>query len=275
MLDVEAALAKAKRLPGSLPETAANAIARAAQVEVIDVAAVLADAQAAGTSPSRWSGSSPGWWPWTSPPRPATCTSATSQDIIDTGLVLQLGDAVPLVVRDVAPGCSGAADHAGDTPTPMAGRTWLQQATPVTFGLKAAGWLDALARTADGIEAALASARVLQFGGASGTLASLGAMASTSRSWLGAIRPAGARHSVARASRPAPPPWRARSAWRRERSARSRATSLCSARPRFRKLSNRRPTPAARRPCPTSEIPSGRLACWQWRCARPVWWRPC
>ena len=57
----------------------------------------------------------------------------------------------------------------------MPGRTWLQQATPVTFGLKAAGWLDALTRTTDTLETALRAALVLQFGGASGTLASLGA----------------------------------------------------------------------------------------------------
>jgi 3-carboxy-cis,cis-muconate cycloisomerase len=56
----------------------------------------------------------------------------------------------------------------------MAGRTWLQQATPITFGLKAAGWVDALDRTAKGVRAALDAATVLQFGGASGTLAALG-----------------------------------------------------------------------------------------------------
>jgi 3-carboxy-cis,cis-muconate cycloisomerase len=69
----------------------------------------------------------------------------------------------------------------------MPGRTWLQQATPVTFGLKAAGWLDALVRTADGLETALASALVLQFGGASGTLASLGADGLNVSSRLGAL----------------------------------------------------------------------------------------
>ena len=57
----------------------------------------------------------------------------------------------------------------------MAGRTWLQQAgTPVTFGLKAAGWADALDRGRRRLRMALDDALVLQFGGASGTLASLG-----------------------------------------------------------------------------------------------------
>jgi 3-carboxy-cis,cis-muconate cycloisomerase len=56
----------------------------------------------------------------------------------------------------------------------MAGRTWLQQATPTTFGLKAAGWVDALDRQHAAVTAALNTAAVLQFGGASGTLAALG-----------------------------------------------------------------------------------------------------
>ena len=72
---------------------------------------------------------------------------ATSQDIIDTGLVLQLREAVPALVRDLRRAATAAAGHAQrHASTPMAGRTWLQQATPITFGLKAAGWLDALAR---------------------------------------------------------------------------------------------------------------------------------
>jgi len=58
--------------------------------------------------------------------------------------------------------------------TPMAGRTWLQQSTPITFGVKAAGWLDALSRRRIALADALEQTRVLQFGGASGTLASLG-----------------------------------------------------------------------------------------------------
>jgi 3-carboxy-cis,cis-muconate cycloisomerase len=56
----------------------------------------------------------------------------------------------------------------------MAGRTWLQQATPITFGLKAAGWLDALERSARRLRSRADEALVLQFGGASGTLAALG-----------------------------------------------------------------------------------------------------
>jgi 3-carboxy-cis,cis-muconate cycloisomerase len=57
----------------------------------------------------------------------------------------------------------------------MAGRTWLQHATPITFGLKCAGWLDGTLRARARLRDAVADASVLQFGGASGTLAALGA----------------------------------------------------------------------------------------------------
>jgi len=100
---------------------------------------------------------------------------ATSQDIIDTGLVLQLQRAMPPVWRHLDGAAAAARGHAQRyVDTPMAGRTWLQQSTPITFGVKAAGWLDALLRQRRALADALEQARVLQFGGASGTLASLG-----------------------------------------------------------------------------------------------------
>jgi 3-carboxy-cis,cis-muconate cycloisomerase len=189
MLDVEVALARAEVAAGIVPEAAANAIAGAARAGRFDVAALMADAQAAGNlaiplveqltrlvaaddpSASRYV-----HW------------GATSQDIIDTGLVLQLRQAVPIIVGDLRRAGTAAATHAErHVRTAMPGRTWLQQATPVTFGLKAAGWLDALARTTDGLESALTPALVLQFGGASGTLASLGADGLSVASRLGVL----------------------------------------------------------------------------------------
>jgi 3-carboxy-cis,cis-muconate cycloisomerase len=177
MLDVEAAMARAEAQAGIIPAPAADAIARAAQVDRFDLAAIFAEAHAAGNlaiplvkhltrtvAADDLDASRYVHW------------GATSQDIIDTGLVLQLRDAVPIVVRDLRRAAAAAAGHARQHGrTTMPGRTWLQQATPVTFGLKAAGWLDALVRTTEGLEIALKSALVLQFGGASGTLASLGA----------------------------------------------------------------------------------------------------
>ena len=100
---------------------------------------------------------------------------ATSQDIIDTGLVLQLRQAVPAILDRLDRAIEAATRHARNhARTPMAGRTWMQQAVPVTFGLKAAGWLDALRRVRARLAADLGAASVLQFGGAAGTLASLG-----------------------------------------------------------------------------------------------------
>ncbi len=100
---------------------------------------------------------------------------ATSQDILDTALVLQLRAAVPVVVRHLERAATASARLArAHVDTVMAGRTWLQQATPITFGLKAAGWLDALDRQRSTLADALDHASVLQFGGASGTLAALG-----------------------------------------------------------------------------------------------------
>jgi len=100
---------------------------------------------------------------------------ATSQDAMDTGLVLQLRAALDLIEGDLTRLSDRLArlaqTHAA---TPLAGRTWLQQATPVTFGLKAAGWLSAIERHRRRVHALRATVLVLQFGGATGTLASLG-----------------------------------------------------------------------------------------------------
>ena len=127
------------------------AIARAARAELFDTAALIESRTrgeprdpiecdtADSRSPPRGSPTRRGYVHW----------GATSQDIIDTALVLQLRAAVPLVAADL----SARRTPRRDTPerhvkTTMAGRTWLQQATPITFGLKAAGWCDALDRAA-------------------------------------------------------------------------------------------------------------------------------
>jgi 3-carboxy-cis,cis-muconate cycloisomerase len=176
MLDVEVALARAQAAAGLVPEAAVEGIAAAAQAGNFDLAALRHDAYAAGNLAiplvaqltavvERHEADAARFVHW----------GATSQDIIDTGLILQLREALPLIDGNLERAASAAARlarrHAG---TPMPGRTWLQQATPVTFGLKAAGWLDALARTTTGLRDAAEAAMVLQFGGASGTLAALG-----------------------------------------------------------------------------------------------------
>jgi len=100
---------------------------------------------------------------------------ATSQDVVDTAMMLVTRRALDLVVADLsaaADACAELVARHGSTIEP--GRTLLQQALPVTFGLKAAGWLAGL----DGAVAELSEVRerelAIQFGGAAGTLASLG-----------------------------------------------------------------------------------------------------
>jgi 3-carboxy-cis,cis-muconate cycloisomerase len=102
-------------------------------------------------------------------------SGATSQDVIDTGLVLQLRDAFGWIEEQVGAICDRLAvlseQHRS---TVMPGRTWMQQAVPIVFGVKTAGWLDAMVRHRGRQRETRKRALVLQFGGAAGTLASLG-----------------------------------------------------------------------------------------------------
>jgi len=176
LLDVEAALAEAEASLGVIPRAAAAPIRQAAQVELYDAVAIESEARQAGNL------AIPLVRHLTARVASADAVSAryvhwgaTSQDIIDTALVLQLRESVPVIIADLARAADAAAGHARrHRATPMAGRTWLQQATPITFGLKAAGWLDALDRVTSALRSALDAALVLQLGGASGTLAALG-----------------------------------------------------------------------------------------------------
>ncbi|MFZ3215747.1 MAG: 3-carboxy-cis,cis-muconate cycloisomerase [Candidatus Acidiferrales bacterium] len=100
---------------------------------------------------------------------------ATSQDAIDTGMVLQLRDALELLRQELSQLSNALARVAEvQQATVLAGRTWLQQASPVTLGLKVAGWLDAVHRQEARLTASYKAVSTLQFGGAVGTLAALG-----------------------------------------------------------------------------------------------------
>ena len=148
MLDVEGALAGAEASLDIIPRSAAPVIRGACRADLYDAAAIEADARRAGNLAiplvrqltrrvAETDSDAAKYVHW----------GATSQDIIDTALVLQLRSAVPGIAGDLSRAADAAADHARRfASTPMAGRTWLQQATPVTFGLKAAGWVDALDR---------------------------------------------------------------------------------------------------------------------------------
>jgi 3-carboxy-cis,cis-muconate cycloisomerase len=100
---------------------------------------------------------------------------ATSQDAIDTGMILQLREAL----EEIGAGLSKISSALmrlveGHDATLVVGRTWLQHAPPVTLGLKTAGWLSAIERHHTRLNQTQKDALVIQFGGAVGTLAALG-----------------------------------------------------------------------------------------------------
>jgi 3-carboxy-cis,cis-muconate cycloisomerase len=176
MLDFEVALARVEARAGIIPSTAADAIATAARVEAFDADAIARDARRTATV------SIPLVAALVERVRsgdPASATyvhwGATSQDVSDTALVLLFERARPLLAADHARLVSTlrrlSDDHAG---TIMLGRTLLQPATPITFGLKAAVWHSAASNAWARVERSMDNAAVVQLGGAAGTLAPLG-----------------------------------------------------------------------------------------------------
>jgi 3-carboxy-cis,cis-muconate cycloisomerase len=163
MLDAEAALARAQARAGVIPAAAAEAVAAACRVERFDVEAIGRAARADGNPvPALVAAADTEWFHH----------GATSQDIVDTAAMLLGQRAVLLIIGELdaaALTCSALADRHRDTL--MAARTLMQQAVPTTFGLKAAGWLDAVL---DGIDALGTVDLPVQLGGAAGTLASMG-----------------------------------------------------------------------------------------------------
>ena len=107
---------------------------------------------------------------------------ATTQDIMDTALVLLLRDACGDIADAGAElGDSLAAIAEAHRTTPMAGRTHGQQAVPITFGMKVAGWLDELGRSLVRLGEARAAAEVVQLYGAAGTSAAYGPLSAETR----------------------------------------------------------------------------------------------
>ncbi len=172
-LDVEAALAAVQAELGIVPEAAARAIARKARVRNLDLAAMkrefdltwnpvmpLVNALRA-TLPS----SAARWVHW----------GVTSKNIIDTALALQVKASYEVVTGELAAITDILARLAErHRDTVMAGRTHGQHALPVTFGYKAAVWLDELHRHADRLEESRGRVLVGELGGAVGTHAALG-----------------------------------------------------------------------------------------------------
>jgi 3-carboxy-cis,cis-muconate cycloisomerase len=172
-LDVEVALARAQAGLGIIPQSAAEAIAVSASIDRIDWPRLRARTQIVGypilplvEQLSDWAPDGLGQWcHW----------GATTQDIMDTADVLQMRAALDIVSDDldaIAETLAALARKHADVP--MAGRTHLQQALPITFGYKAATWLSATDRHRARLTALRPRVEVVSFSGAAGTLASLG-----------------------------------------------------------------------------------------------------
>ena len=176
MLDFEAALARAQAACGVIPEAAPGPIATCARAELFDLPDIAHAALRVGNAAiplikaltaqvKTIDASAARYVHW----------GATSQDVMDTGLVLQLRAAFDLVDEELQTLCAILAKLA-DThrATPIVARTWMQQAITITLGLKFAGYLDALQRHRTRLAASRDRILALQFGGAAGSLAALG-----------------------------------------------------------------------------------------------------
>ncbi len=176
MLDFEAALARAEASCGVIPTTAATAIAAKCDAKLFDLAALQHSAASAGNLAipmlqqltalvSGNDAAAAGFVHW----------GATSQDAIDTGFVLQVRAVLDIVDREVDQLSLTLAEladtHRG---TVMVGRSWMQHAAPITFGLKVTGWLDALLRHRERLSELRQRFLTVQFGGAVGNLSALG-----------------------------------------------------------------------------------------------------
>ena len=173
MLDAEAALARALAAAGVIGEEDAEAIAGACVAERFDAAAIAAAATGAGNPvvPLKAALTEA----VAGPAAQHVHRGATSQDILDTAAMLVAARALdPLLDDLLAARAAAAALARAHRDTPVAGRTLLQQAVPVTFGLKAAGWMAGLEDARRWLNELRVERLAAQLGGAAGTLASLG-----------------------------------------------------------------------------------------------------
>ncbi len=172
MLDVEAALARVQARLGIIPADAAVAITAAARVENLSSEELAASARNVGypvvglvAGLSRAAGEAGRWTHW----------GATTQDIMDTATVLQVREGLALVRAGLADMVRSLAIQAEKhRRTVMAGRTHLQQALPITLGLKCAVWAQPLIAHIRRVDQLRGRVEQVSFAGAAGTLASLG-----------------------------------------------------------------------------------------------------
>jgi 3-carboxy-cis,cis-muconate cycloisomerase len=173
LLDVEAGLARAEARAGLLTAEDAETISRACRPEAFDLAELGRAAAETGNPVA----------PLVralvaavqGPAAAHIHRGATSQDIMDTAAMLVVQRALAALIADLDRTCDLAAALAGKhRAAPMSGRTTLQHTSPITFGLKAAGWLSGLDESAARLEEIGRLRLAVQLGGAGGTLASLG-----------------------------------------------------------------------------------------------------
>lgn len=177
MLDFEAMLAEAEAAAGVIPISAVTPIRSACDAARFDIGAIGEASVAAGNiaiplvkaltaEVAKTDRDAARYVHW----------GATSQDVIDTALVLELRQVIDTLLADLDRAVAGFAALAEKTRgTPAVARTWLQHALPMPFGLKLAGYAAALGRSRKRLVRVRAEALALQFGGAAGTLAALGA----------------------------------------------------------------------------------------------------
>ncbi|HCT06718.1 MAG TPA: 3-carboxy-cis,cis-muconate cycloisomerase [Pseudomonas sp.] len=171
-IEVEVALARAEARCGVIPSEAAEQIATLSRYEALDLALMQHETEIVGypilplvEQLSKICGEAGRYVHW----------GATTQDIMDTAVVLQVRAALAIVERDIQAVrglLAGLAERYRDTP--MAGRTHLQHALPITFGYKCAVWLSMFDRHAERLVELRPRVEIGQFAGAAGTLASLG-----------------------------------------------------------------------------------------------------
>src|SRR5215475_12375149 len=172
-LDFEAALARARARLGIIPEKAAREIVRQCRIENIDFARLKKQTERIGYPilgivqqiVELCADGLGEWCHW----------GATTQDITDTVAIMQIRAALELIEGDMEAIATALADLSRrHRDTPMAGRSNLQQAVPLTFGFKTAALLAAMQRHRERLAQLKPRVLVGEFGGAVGTLASLG-----------------------------------------------------------------------------------------------------
>ncbi|MER8613928.1 adenylosuccinate lyase family protein [Mesorhizobium sp. M0435] len=171
-VETEVALAKAQARLGMIPAEAGLGIANAANHHQFDLERLGRETEIVGypilpivEQLAHAAGQAGRYLHW----------GATTQDIMDTATVLQVRAALDRIDRQLTETMGALRQLAkAHRATPMAGRTHLQHALPITFGYKAAVWLSALERHRERLAQMRPRVLVVQFSGASGTLASLG-----------------------------------------------------------------------------------------------------